>query len=438
MKDQITPRFNVRQIETKSKMYNSVSSLSIVLFTFLTLLFSTRTQAQNSLARQAAIELVREGDNHLRLGGWQQAIISYSKAIETDPDYAVAYMKRGQVNERILRTREATHDYNMAIYLNPQIDIFYSQRARIKVLSYDYFGAVEDMTAAIKINPVESNYVKHQVDALIALGLYKDALQQLDSLNVDEANDLYPFQRKSLVFLLNGDIASAKAEIEKAYEIDKTNYLTLDLLGLIELKRNNYTDAIEWFDLAIAEDSSQFTSFYNRGICRRFLGQTELALQDINTSLRLNNNQQKAFFNRALIKKEKGDLSGSIHDYSAAIALDSSYEEAIYNRSFSFKILGDFATAEEDINFLLDSNDDKPEYWNMKGNLQVLHGDLDSAIISYRTAISLDVDYPDAYYNIGVTFLLLNQTQLACEFLQKSLNMDYLRGKDLILNFCGY
>jgi tetratricopeptide (TPR) repeat protein len=437
MKNQTNTVENSKPLPSELVLYRSRSIFKIALSIWLIFVSAPILKAQNSLARQAAVELVREGDNHMRLGGWQQALISYSKAIETDPDYAVAYMKRGQINERILRTKEATEDYNMAIYLNPQIDIFYNQRARVKILSFDYFGAMEDMTAAIKINPVQNNYLKHQVDALIAFGLYEEALQRLDSIDLEIADDFYPSQRKGLIHILNGSINLADVELNKAYEIDQNNYLTLDLLGLIEMKKQNYVDAIEWFNLAIDADSTQATSYYNRAICYRFLGENQLALQDINTSLRLNSQQQKAFFSRALIKKEKGDLSGSIADYNTAIELDSTYENAIYNRSFSFKILGDFTTAEEDIDYLLETNDDVPEYWNMKGNLQVLHGDFQGAILSYKKAVGLNISYAEAYYNLGVAYLLLNQPSLACEYLHKSSQEGYVRARDLILNFCN-
>ena len=93
--------------------------------------------AQTFSSRETAVQLVKQADIQLQLGQWHEALITYTNAIETDPEYAEAYMKRGRLNESISRNLEAQSDYNMAIQLNPLIDIYYDQRARIKILSFD-------------------------------------------------------------------------------------------------------------------------------------------------------------------------------------------------------------------------------------------------------------------------------------------------------------
>ncbi|MFK8037310.1 MAG: tetratricopeptide repeat protein [Crocinitomicaceae bacterium] len=416
-------------------MYTKTPFILSFLFIFTTF-FSSK--AQNSIGRQEAIQLIQEGDSFLQFGMWDRALISYSNAIETDREYAEAYMKRGQLYERILRTQEAAIDYNTAIQLNPLIDIYYDQRARLKMLSFDYYGALEDITKAIEINTSNHNYLKYQVDGFISLGMYEEALGNLDSISADEGYELYSFQRKALIHLLNDDIALAESTINKALEIDNKAYLTLDLIGLISLKKEDYQGAISWFNQAIAIDPSQYVSFYNRGICYRFLGETELALKDINQSITLNNQQRDAFFKRALIKKEQGNFEGAISDYESAISIDSSYADAIYNRSFTYKILGDYLSAEKDIDLLINDTQDKPEYWNMKGNLLVLHGDIEEAITFYNEAISINYEYSEAYYNRGIANLLLNHTIQACQDFHRSVDLGNPKAEAVILNFCGY
>jgi len=58
----------------------------------------------HSSARETAIQLVKKGDLHLRFGNWHDALQSYTNGIETDPEYAEAYMKRGELNEPIKKT----------------------------------------------------------------------------------------------------------------------------------------------------------------------------------------------------------------------------------------------------------------------------------------------------------------------------------------------
>ena len=419
-------------------LINMKGNVRHILTIFFICAFFSSSIAQTFSSREASIQLVKKGDNELQFGLWHEALISYTNAIETDPEYAEAYMKRGQLNESVSRNQEAISDYNMAIRLNPVIDIYYNQRARLRILSFDYYGALEDITMAVDMNTSNSNYFKYQIDGFITLGMYEKALNNLDSINLNEKDSLYVLQRKTLIYILNNDISLAEKSANLALIINDKSYLTIDLLGLISLKQEDYEDAIVWFNQAIGLDSSQYLSYYNRGICYRFLGKNELAMDDINKSIALNNQEQNSFFKRALLKKENGDIEGSISDYDAAIALDSSYLEAIYNRSFAYKIMGDYLSAEQDIDLLIKENENRPEYWNMKGNLQVLHGDISEAILSYNFAVNYDHNYSDAYYNRGIAKLLLSQGTSACEDFQESADLGNDKAKQIMLHFCGY
>lgn len=408
---------------------------------FLTLFFACsflfQSFGQVFSARESAIQLIQEGDVHLKYGNWHDAMKSYTNAIETDPEFAEAYMKRGQLHERFYRIYQAEIDYSKAIQLNPVVDIYYNQRARLKILSFDYYGAMHDINKAIDINETNSNYLKYKVDGFIALGMYDDALNNLDSILVTSKNELYVLQHRALLYILNDDIVLAEISCLSALELNDSSYLTLDLLGLIKLKNKEYEAAIVWFTKAIVADSSQFVSYYNRGICYRFLGKTELALQDINRSIRLNNNEQDAYFKRALLKKESGDYKGSISDYTSAIAIDSNYSEAVYNRAFTYKVLGNYWDAEKDIDLLIKTQNSRPEYWNMKGNLQVLNGNIVEALLSYNEAISSDLNFSQAYYNRGFAHLLLNNQRKACEDFEVSLNLGNKKAESIIVHFCG-
>lgn len=406
----------------------------IILVYFL--LVALCTSGQTS-ARLKAIEYIQEGDMYLQNRDWEQALFAYTNAIQADVSFAEAYMKRGQLYERTTHTQEASLDYNMAIQLNPFIDIYYDQRARIRLLSFDYYGAMNDISAALEINPSNHDYLSYKIDGLISIGSYEQALAQLDSLNPSEQDVAHFLQRKALIYLLNEDLISAENTIEQAYRQNDSSYLTLDLYGLIYLKKQDYWEAIQWFNKAIAIDSVQYVSFYNRGIAYRYLGEEELALGDINQAIALNSDNQYAYYKRALIKKEQGDFSGAILDYDSAIEIDSTYSDAIYNRSFAYKVLGDYSNASKDIDFVIDLPDNRPEYWNMKGNLLILHGDPREAIACFDQALSYDMNYAEAYYNRGIANLLAHRPLQGCEDFERSNALGYERADEIFSNFCG-
>lgn len=410
----------------------------IALFLFVSNPEYTFGQITNTSARLNAIAFIQEGDMHLQNRDWEAALFAYTNAIQADVTFAEAYMKRGQLYERTTHTQEAMNDYNMAIKLNPFIDVYYDQRARIRMLSFDYYGAVDDITKAIHINGENADYLKNQVEGFITLGRYEEALQNLDSLNQTDKEKLFVAQRKALIFLLNDDLNSAKYAVEDAYAMDDSAYLTLDLYGLIALKEKRYEEALKWFNQALEIDSTQYVSYYNRGIAYRNLGDNERALADIDKAIALNNENQKIYYKRALIRKETGDLEGAIDDYDSAIEIDPNYKAAIYNRAFTHKILGDYTSAQEDIEYIIDLPNDRPEYWNMKGNLMILHGDIRNAIPCFDRAISFDIEYAEAYYNRGIANLLFNRPVQACEDLTRSIELGFENAEVVLKNFCGH
>jgi tetratricopeptide (TPR) repeat protein len=409
--------------------------LFLMLLTLLNFLPVDFVHAQNTSGRIEAITLIQEGDLHLRYGNWEQALFSYTNAIQADITFAEAYMKRGQLFEKTTHTQEALADYSMAIQLNPFVDIYYDQRARVRMLSFDYYGAMNDINSAIDINANNDDYLRHQTDNFISLGMYEKAMVNLkrgvDFTAIEE------LQREALLSIFSAEYLRADELLQRAIELEGSSYLTFDLLGLLSLEKGEFYDAIRWFDKAIASDSTQYLSFFNRASANRNLGEQALALRDVDTAIRLNQTEQMVFFRRALIKKEQGDFKGAIVDYTYAIEIDSTYENAIYNRAFTYKLSGDFFSAEEDIEFLVNSSKDKPEYWNMHGNIMILKGDLEIAIKSYDNAISYDMNYAEAYYNRAIASLLIHRPIQACEDFERSTELGYDKAKIMSANFCG-
>lgn len=407
---------------------------------FLLMIFAGTTPSfgQTGTARQRAIRLLEEGDAFLQMRNWEEALHSYTNAIQADNTFAQAYMKRGQLYEKTTHHQEAMADYDMAIKLNPYIDIYFDQRARVRILSFDYYGAMDDINKAIQLNPDNEQYLKQRVDNYIAMGLYENALAEIDSVYEEDQDQLYFLQRKALVYLLNDDLANADKTAQEAFFLNDSAYVTLDLLGLIELKKERYQEAIDWFDRAIEVNPEGFAAWYNKGISLRFLGEKDAALEAISKALDINSNIQEAYFKRALIRKEQGDLEGAVDDYSEAIEINPDYEKAIYNRAFTYKLLGNYMEAEDDLNDLKDGLDAEPEFWNLRGNIQVLQGDFSQAIRYYDKAISFDMEYAEAFYNRGIAKLLLNQHEMACEDFEYSINLNYDRAELIYDSFCGF
>lgn len=85
------------------------------------------------------------------IGDADAALEDYTRLLELQPD-AISYNRRGLVYEDISRFKEAAADYSKAIELNPKWPIAYNNRGFAKMHLKDWKGAQEDLETAIRLD----------------------------------------------------------------------------------------------------------------------------------------------------------------------------------------------------------------------------------------------------------------------------------------------
>ena len=81
-------------------------------------------------------------------GNYLGAIDDYTKALEINPKYDLAYSNRGVARVKLGDTQGAIADYNKAIEINPQDAAHYYKRGTAKELVGDLEGACADWEEA--------------------------------------------------------------------------------------------------------------------------------------------------------------------------------------------------------------------------------------------------------------------------------------------------
>ncbi len=74
----------------------------------------------------------------------QGAIKDYDKAIEIDPENAMAYNNRGNVKQYLRDLQGAIQDYDKAIEIDPNYATAYNNRGIAKQAQGDLQGAIQD------------------------------------------------------------------------------------------------------------------------------------------------------------------------------------------------------------------------------------------------------------------------------------------------------
>lgn len=87
-------------------------------------------------------------------GDINSAIEYYTKAIEIDPAFAMAYQMRGAANQTLRKYRQALSDYSMVITCGePNFRaVGYYNRGIVKNMTGDFSGATADFSEAIALD----------------------------------------------------------------------------------------------------------------------------------------------------------------------------------------------------------------------------------------------------------------------------------------------
>ena len=112
---------------------------------------------------QLANQYFDQGVEKYKDGNYQGAIDDWSKAIEIDPQNAVAYYNRGLANSNLKDYQAAIDDWSKAIEINPQHANAYHNRGSARELVNDLEGACDDWRKAVGLgNERPAEWVKNQ------------------------------------------------------------------------------------------------------------------------------------------------------------------------------------------------------------------------------------------------------------------------------------
>ena len=164
--------------------------------------------------------------------------------------------------------------------------------------------------------------------------------------------------------------------------------------------------AIEACNIEIEAGRNLAIAYYDRGLAWAKKNETDKALADYNSSLKINPDYQNAYISRGNALKLKNRPDDAIADYDKAIKLDPPKAGlAFYNRGNSWRDKNENEKAIADYNQAISL---MPQYVNAyvaRGNIYKTKTEYDKAMADYDKAISINPATANlAYYNRGVTW----------------------------------
>ncbi|MDY6445024.1 MAG: tetratricopeptide repeat protein [Bacteroidales bacterium] len=194
-------------------------------------------------------------------------------------------------------------------------------------------------------------------------------------------------------FLLTITILLSAASIASA-QYDKDVFMWR---GRQALSDGRYALAIENFNVLARLDTTDYWSFFFRGIAKYNLGDLRGAQTDFNTSVRLNPVFTNGFHYRAITESRFGDYEAAFRDFNRALELRPGQIGIYFSRGVANFLAQKFDDAVADFDFYIKREPRDPAAFLNRGACYLFLADTTKAMADYNRAIRLDRTEPEGF-----------------------------------------
>ena len=322
---------------------------------------------------------------------YPEAIASYDRALEYQPDLWLAWDNRGNILFNLQQYSEAIASYDKVLEYQPDSWSTWENRGRALFYLKEYEKAIASYDKALEIEPKARQIWYRRHLALINLNRFAEAFVSYLRINTSETIERNVEQ----------EWVASLSRVDTWYEWGE---------GLVCDGYGNYREAIILLDRALEIDPDFEPAWNKKAYAWLRLDCYEECIASYDRAIALKQNSLFAWFNRAVA------LEG-LHQYAEAIAsCDLGGAEALRDRD-------------------LEQNGNSAETLTYRGQLlQKLERD-EEALDSLEQALAVEKDYDRAFYEKARIYAKQNNLDLALKNLEIAVNLVTNRKAGLIFNY---
>jgi len=184
---------------------------------------------------------------------YDAAIVDFDKALKLNPNYVMAYYRRGDA-----WLNKAITDFKRVLELDPdnfftKLELFriYLDRGNVFYINKDYDRAISDFSKAIKINPKSYDAYVHRGSALNDKRDYDRAISDFSEAIKINPNFFKAYFGRGKAWFFAKNYDRAISDFNKAIEIDQTQAIAYYFCGLSWQNKKDYDRAIQFLDKTI-------------------------------------------------------------------------------------------------------------------------------------------------------------------------------------------
>ena len=226
-----------------------------------------------------------------------------------------------------------------------------------------------------------------------------------------------------------GDIENFIFNYEKAIELNN-NSSDIRINYAINLIKFGFLDrALDYLNVAkriFDEDNKNFVSldrlYFNFGHAYQLKGYLNKAIINYEKSLEINENYIESYVNLGNIYKELQLYDIALEKYQLALDIDHNFFMAWINKGDAYSFLGNYEDSENCFYKAKNQEINEDLYYLWGQSLRRLNNEL-SALLKFFEILDINKESMYAYYNIVISYLILNNLDSAKEYFLKAIDL---------------
>lgn len=374
------------------------------------------------------------------IGDKNRALEDFDRVLDFDPNDNIALYNRALIEIDLGECDRAINDINRVLKEYPDFYPLYYSRAEAKERKGDKRGAQLDFNQAMLMERERRNNPEKQEKKQDPKTREKQdkSIRKFNRLVVagkeeEERRIAFQSETRGRVQNINFNI-----DIEpifhlsyylKENEMKKTNHFVKEIadlnakhrlpekihLGNSEAQLNKaeiekHFKAIET-KTQLLEKGSDFHLLLSRALDFEMIQDYQSAIEDYGKAIDIQPNEWIAYFNRAHVRHKKMEYEASLAD---EIKSEKETEHSLAGSQLEYGLMLN------DYDKVTNLAPRLPFGWFNKGNLLAEQKDYRNAMANYTKAIELDKDFAEAYFNRGLTHILIGESHKGIADLSKA------------------
>ncbi|GAB3664320.1 hypothetical protein GCM10028791_39940 [Echinicola sediminis] len=159
-------------------------------------------------------------------------------------------------------------------------------------------------------------------DTLFEQGKYEEAVSSYSERLSTKPKDVDALYSRGRAYEELGDLEKAKKDFEAGIKLDPKNIQLLLSLSNLYQKEDNFERSLLYAEYAVEVPGAPATAYFMKGRALHQMGQTDEALKEYGTAIKMDEKYGQAFYYRGVLKYATNKEKSACADFRAASSLN--------------------------------------------------------------------------------------------------------------------